>query len=339
MLRSGAMFVLFAGVVLGVLVPEEVLALEGVEDNTDIACGEHEGCHKMQHIVQHIVAEKERQLQEKDDQLQEQSRTLAFVKRLHSSVPPGANRALVEAATRTEVCMSEQPWDTTCDQKRSSELEGPAGREKFGEDSSAGGGDSVSYGSDAGAAARCSNVRANTATTGDLECVPDQCNCYTPDGFKTSCTECEEYWGGVVECPDGDIGWEGVYITGRAQYCAAWDSGAAKIGLQVCTADTKTCTKLAAQHLHKMSKSAGILVMKRMKCDDEVGCSVFKAGKCFDVGQDVFATHLNDWNPNLTDEAQQWASLVVAQLKAGTATVCGNTTTDHDIATAGILGY
>ena len=43
--------------------------------------------------------------------------------------------------------------------------------------------------------------------------------------------------------------------------------------------------------------------------------------------------------PNLANENQQWASLVVSQLKAGTATVCSNTTVDHKIATAGILGY
>ena len=91
-------------------------------------------------------AEHARQLQEKDDQLQEQSHTLAFVNRLFSSVPPGANKALVQAAARTEACTSEQPWDTTCDQKRSSEVERPRGN--FGEDSSAGGGDSDSYGTD-----------------------------------------------------------------------------------------------------------------------------------------------------------------------------------------------
>ena len=97
--------------------------------------------------MQHIVAEKDekhnRQLQAKDDQLQEQSHTLAFVNRLHSSVPPGANKALVQAAARTEACTSEQPWDTTCDQKRSSEVERPRGN--FGEDSSGGGGDTDAY--------------------------------------------------------------------------------------------------------------------------------------------------------------------------------------------------
>ena len=59
-----------------------------------------------------------------------------------------------------------------------------------------------------------------------------------------------------------------------------------------------------------------------------------QAGKCFDVGEDVFSD-----DHNLGDQTQQWASLVVSQLKAGNATVCGTTTTDHKIATAGILGF
>lgn len=37
------------------------------------------------------------------------------------------------------------------------------------------------------------------------------------------------------------------------------------------------------------------------------------------------------------DETQEWASLVVAQLKAGTTSECGDK--DQKIATAGILGY
>ena len=72
-----------------------------------------------------------------------------------------------------------------------------------------------------------------------------------------------------------------------------------------------------------------------------------QAGKCFDVGQNVFSNEANlRMLDTMGDEAQEWASLVVAQLKAGTATACGNTTgvmneddEDHKIATAGILGY
>jgi hypothetical protein len=157
----------------------------------------------------------------------------------------------------------------------------------------------------------------------------------------------------AVECPDGSIGWQGVLMTagysqlsGRDNICAAWDSQAARLGMQFCTLDRKTCTKLSARHLHKMSKSVGVLMMKRIKCDDE-GCAVFKAGKCFDVGQDVFSNINNDrMMDKMGDETQEWASLAVAQLKAGTATACGNTTgvmneddLDHKIATAGILGY
>lgn len=80
----------------------------------------------------------------------------------------------------------------------------------------------------------------------------------------------------AVECPDGGIGWQGVLMTGKIDdYCAAWDSQAAQLGLQICRLDRKTCTKLGAMHLHMMTQSAGVLVMKRMKCHDE-GCSVFK---------------------------------------------------------------
>jgi len=150
--------------------------------------------------------------------------------------------------------------------------------------------------------------------------------------------------GVTIPCPDGDIGWEGVPMTAGPPnsgyyYCAAWDSEHAILGIQECTDDGKTCTKLSARHMHKMTKSAGVLMMKRMKCD-EVGCSVFKAGKCFDVGEDVFSHEMNGANSaNFDNENRQWASLVVSQLKAGTATVCGTATKDHQIATAGILSY
>ena len=167
----------------------------------------------------------------------------------------------------------------------------------------------------------------------------------------------------AVECPDGGIGWQGVFVTNNRGYCAAWDSSAARLGLQLCTSDRKTCTKLAARHLHKMSESAGVLMMKRIKCDEK-GCAVFKvtmplprhddtpsdplftcccmmrvqAGKCFDVGQDVFSSKYNSvMMDTMGDETQEWASLVVAQLKAGTTSECGDE--DQEIATAGILGY
>ena len=169
-----------------------------------------------------------------------------------------------------------------------------------------------------------------------------------------------------MECPDGGIGWQGVFMQSHHyKFCAAWDSMAARLGLQECSKDRKTCTKLTARHLHMMSDSAGILVMKRMKCDEE-GCAVFKvthpfprdatpsgtlpymhellldcfqAGKCFDVGVKVFSSKKNTFMlDTLGNQTQEWASLVVSQLKAGTATPCYKGK-DPKIATAGILGY
>lgn len=63
-----------------------------------------------------------------------------------------------------------------------------------------------------------------------------------------------------------------------------------------------------------------------------------QSGKCFDVGQDVFSHTNNAQMLNtIGDETQQWASIVVAQLKAGTTRECDDH--DHKIAEAGILGY
>ena len=137
---------------------------------------------------------------------------------------------------------------------------------------------------------------------------------------------------GVVDCPDGDIGWEGVFMRrgykdgSDIPYCAAWDGEDAMLGMQQCTYDQEICTKVAARHLHLMGKSFGVLMLKRMMCDDE-GCSLSsrcvrngfshscrqwvdgqwphsllcgsQAGKCFDVGEDVFSDIDNSQNPNL----------------------------------------
>ena len=84
--------------------------------------------------------------------------------------------------------------------------------------------------------------------------------------FKVVCLEnCREGhpYEGSINCPDGDIGWEGVYQTTAdlGGYCTAWDSDAASLGLQDCTPEKNICTKLAARHLHKMSE--------RRRADDE----------------------------------------------------------------------
>jgi len=78
----------------------------------------------------------------------------------------------------------------------------------------------------------------------------------------------------VVGCPDGGIGWEGVYVDGK---CASWDSVTARLTQQICNDAKTVCTKMTTKHLHEMSKSAGVLMMKRVNCDADTGqCSVFK---------------------------------------------------------------
>jgi len=262
----------------------------------------------------------------------------------------------VKTTQRTEACVSEQPWDLSCSQERSSEL-GQTQTWSLPSVLSAvegamdGGGTSpaTTTDSDPGAAARCSNVRAGTTAPGALSCSPKQDKCHVPDGYTQKRSICQAYWGGgdaivdAVQCPDGGIHWQGVFMfSANYPYCVAWDSVAARLGLQECNKDRTICTKLTARHLNRMSTSAGVLMMKRMVCDEEGTCAVFKAGKCFDVGKKMFADKRNDFDKmrdSLGEQSQAWASLVVEQLKAGTATACGTTTKDHQIATAGIRGY
>ena len=81
----------------------------------------------------------------------------------------------------------------------------------------------------------------------------------------------------AVDCPDGGIGWQGVYVNGGSKnYCVAWDSVSARLGLLYCTPDKKTCTKLAARHGNSMTTGAGVLVMKRTHCEEDHKCTIFK---------------------------------------------------------------
>jgi len=378
--------------------PEDTAALD-----TPV-CGDHdESCHKLSEIV----SEQARQLKDKDQQLQEHHRTMEGTARqlldkdrtisAQSHSLELAQLALDEHKRRHRRKLKQMRRKlkkhlVNQGRKSSSQLGEasgtPSGVESAVEealeaaslDGTASSTTTTSMDSDPGAAARCSNMRANTTTPGDLDCVPRQDKCHVPRGWNKKWM-CQEYWSGgtctstsgwsqdecrekcidasdchsdcaskcgagcncngdaivdAVECPDGGIGWQGVFIAKHKGYCVAWDSKTARLGLQECTTDRKTCTKLAARHLYRMSKSAGVLMMKRIKCDEE-GCAVFKAGKCFDVGQDVFSSKSNIRMVDMGDETQEWASLVVAQLKAGTTSECGRG--DQKIATAGILGY
>ena len=82
-------------------------------------------------------------------------------------------------------------------------------------------------------------------------------------------------FGNPVACPDGGIAATGVWmsnVNGRS-YCAAWDSDMAALGSMQC--DGLTCTKMQAAHIHATSRKCGVLMVKRLKCD-EAGCKVYK---------------------------------------------------------------
>jgi len=61
------------------------------------------------------------------------------------------------------------------------------------------------------------------------------------------------------------------------------------------TGAPQVCQKMQVIHVDKMSRSAGVLVMKRTSCDRDGKCSVFKAGVCIDLpGRDAWSYKIND---------------------------------------------
>jgi len=210
-------------------------------------------------------------------------------------------------------------------------------------------------GNDSGSAARCTNSRRRQ---GGLACpTPLQNKCNHHDGWCTddanaACpsSKCEEFWGSTIECDDGPINYKGVLVpegdtSGQYAYapCYSWDSFPAVLGLQKCTTDKAICTKMKSGHSDLMSKSAGLLVMKRVKCTS-TSCTSIKSGKCYDAGEDVFdhiwdetnagqGTHTN----TLQEKNSIWAEKITAQLKAGTTNECS--AADQAIAESVIRGY
>ena len=135
-----------------------------------------------------------------------------------------------------------------------------------------------------------------------------------------------------------------MYITGSmaavdSGYCAAWDSIIAARGYMDCTPDGSTCTTISVKKGHIMSPSAGVFMMKRIKCTPSA-CKVSKLGQCFDVspakpfknckyssgGECIYTTgdaYDASWLEKYT---AAFAKLVLDQMRAGTTKECRNTT-------------
>ena len=137
------------------------------------------------------------------------------------------------------------------------------------------------------------------------------------------------------ECPDG-ISVQGVWMPAPnpgATECQRWSSGIIAHGIQQCShvkmtngkvkpvwpyqsdAGSTICGKAVVKHGHVMSKQAGMLMMKRVTCvkQSETGvfeCSVFKAGLCVDVLQDIWSNKYTDQLDKPIEEAQRFAAAV-----------------------------
>jgi len=175
---------------------------------------------------------------------------------------------------------------------------------------------------DPGAWARCSAVYTNVRP-GSMNCIPNQSGYYKETSF----------WGGTVECPDGGVGWKGVFITFEhggtspddTGYCMPWDSSFAAVNIMGCTVDKMACSKAFAGHINGQSETAGMLMMKRFNCNSAGVCAVYKAGRCFDIGAVSQWKFSSIWTPflltdngdgNLLEQNHKFATIVSNQLKA-----------------------
>jgi len=208
-------------------------------------------------------------------------------------------------------------------------------------------GPAMRTGTDVAAPARCKQVRCGYQP-GTLDCVPRQRYCLTGAsrivwGGLHGHKDCLAAFGtpsgkATTECPDGGIGSRGVADTswgvGKA-LCMSWDSSLVTSNFINCDNTANLCTKAASGHGHEMSKRAGVFVMKRMACADGT-CKVYKAGKCFDVGEDVSSSTKLDRisAANIKTQNKVFATKVLEGLNSGLSMTCD----DRDaILAAGII--
>ena len=55
----------------------------------------------------------------------------------------------------------------------------------------------------------------------------------------------------------------------------------------------QVCQKMQVLHVNHMSRSAGVLIVKRSSCGADGKCSVFKAGLCIDLRRNVWSSTFN----------------------------------------------
>jgi hypothetical protein len=236
------------------------------------------------------------------------------------------------------------------------------------EDSVHVGDDIVAQAQAVAAETNCANTKTGLDTGASARCINTECNvqkgklaCNSPNG------QGGQAWSPSKDCPDGGILATGVYVdffnevwakanqTNTIQgMCVPWISGDAASHLMYCANHEgfKTCTKVGVYHVHGMSKKAGVFAWKRIYCktdsDGNIAyCSTYKAGRCIDVGEDVWAS--TDENsvahPNGIALRQQFATLAVQKLQeGGTAGACGNAVgalgwSDKDLGGDFVFGY
>merc|ERR1711998_286538 len=121
--------------------------------------------------------------------------------------------------------------------------------------------------------------------------------------LDTNHTECRQLDGTLIEHRDAVYPYKG--FCRDKKYCDKY-KGICDESYCDKTGAPQVCQKMQVIHVHGMSRSAGVLAMKRTSCDRDGKCSVFKAGVCIDLRRWV---RRNVWSYTNKDH-WRWGSIL-----------------------------
>jgi len=138
---------------------------------------------------------------------------------------------------------------------------------------------------DPGRHARCKQVvSGDQLNPGTLDCKPAKRRCWLPNELKLNTRRCNKE---SKSCPDG-IHPNGAFMFDDVEgdgngYCSSWRGFGVTDGVLSCNKDHSICNK-AKLDRDNVNHSPGVIVFmqKRVSCNPEGRCDVFKVGLCVD---------------------------------------------------------
>jgi len=168
---------------------------------------------------------------------------------------------------------------------------------------------------DPGKAARCKQVISGSElNAGTLDCRVAKNRCWLPNEMKlkTGYSRCKRKF--KYGCKDG-IDEHGVFMFDDVEgdgngYCSSWMGMGVVDGVVTCNKDHSICNKAKLDRDNvKQSKGVLVFMQKRVSCNPEGRCDVFKVGLCIDTKKYIMLggqprTQTNRWEARMARAAK-----------------------------------